>query len=77
MGQVAMATSHGNWQTMWIDGAGSPIRGQLLGLPKKDEKRMRGDNIVPRDEQRVGNTSGSASKGATGVVSGCCEMYYP
>lgn len=72
-----MANGHGDWQAARIGGMGSPIGGRPSGPQKEDEKMICGGNSVPGVGQRVRNASGSTSKGATGVVSDCCEMYCP
>lgn len=77
MGQMAMSTSHGGWQTARTGGAGSPIGGRLSEPPTEDGRRVRKSNSAPGEEQVVGDASGSASKGTASVVSGCCEMYCP
>ena len=64
VGQVAMATGHGRRQTMQTGDAGSTIGGRPSGLPTEDRKKACGGNSVPEEEQRVGDASGSPSKGA-------------
>ena len=59
VGQVAMATDHGGWQTMRTGDAWSPIGGQPLGLPTEDGKKACGGNSVPK-KQLGGGASGSA-----------------
>ena len=77
VGKGAMATGQGGWQTAWTNGARSPIGGRPSGPPKENGKRMCGGNSVPGEEQRVGDASENASKGAMRGVSNCYEMYYP
>ena len=79
MGQVAMATGHDGWQTARTGGAGSPMGGRPSGPQAEDGRRVRKGNSVPREEKRVSDASGSASKGVTGVKCTfcCCKIYYP
>ena len=42
------------------------------GLPTEDGKKVCGGDSLPGEEQRVGDTSGNASKGAASVLSDCC-----
>lgn len=76
VGKVPMATGHGDWQTVWTDGAGSLMGGQSLVWPTGGRKEACGVRSVP-EKHRVGDASGSASKVTASVVSDYCEMYYP
>ena len=68
----------GNGHRPWLSanertvGAGSPIGGQPSGFTTEDGKKACGGNAVPGEERSLGDTSGSASKGAASVVLDCC-----
>ena len=75
MGQMAMATGCGGRKTAQTGGVGSLMGGRSLGMPMEDGKGLREGNPVSGEVQRVGDASGSASKGARGVLSDCYKMY--
>ena len=63
MGQVAMVTDHGSWQTAWTGGVEYPIGGRPSGLPEENAERARVGYSFPGTEQGAGDAYKTVAKG--------------